>query len=316
MKKESRKYLLFALTVFFICLGFASCKTHQSSEGDDNADKVSAKSLVQVTNISIAPLKDVVELSANSSFLKKNVVKSNANAYIQEVMVNIGDYVEKDAPLYTLKTKEAAALHPLKDTTLNFSGLIKIKSPVSGILVSLDKHPGDYVQDGDQLCAIAAQSSLVFLLDVPFELHGVIKPGMACDIILPDSQIIKGKINAGLPSVDQASQTQSYIVQPSTALKLPENLVARIRVVRSSKSKAATLPKSAVLTDETQSAFWVMKLINDSIAVKILIKKGIETRDAVEILSPGFSTQDRIITTGNYGLGDSARIQITKPGGE
>ena len=54
--------------------------------------------------------------------------------------------------------------------------------------------------------------------------------------------------------------------------------------------------------------FWVMKLINDSMAVKTMIKPGITAGNKVEILSPAFSLQDRIINKGNYGLSDTAFV--------
>ena len=53
-----------------------------------------------------------------------------------------------------------------------------------------------------------------------------------------------------------------------------------------------------------------MKLINDSIAVKTPIKKGIVTDQRVEILEPGFTGADRILLKGNYGLPDTALVRI------
>jgi uncharacterized NAD(P)/FAD-binding protein YdhS len=84
-------------------------------------------------------------------------------------------------------------------------------------------------------------------------------------------------------------------------------------VIKSYKSSAASLPKSAILTDETQADFWVMKMMDSSTAVKTPIKKGIETADRVEILSPVFSNTDKILVTGNYGLGDTAKVKIMTP---
>ena len=57
---------------------------------------------------------------------------------------------------------------------------------------------------------------------------------------------------------------------------IPQNLVAKVKIVKVSKTAAATLPKNSVLSDETQSEFWVMKMINDTTAVKVPVKKGIE----------------------------------------
>jgi len=56
--------------------------------------------------------------------------------------------------------------------------------------------------------------------------------------------------------------------------------------------------------------FWVMKLINDTMAVKTVIKSGIVEGSKIEILSPLFAPGDRIIYKGNYGLRDSAYVTI------
>ena len=49
---------------------------------------------------------------------------------------------------------------------------------------------------------------------------------------------------------------------------------------------------------------------DDTVAIKVPIKKGLETADRVEILAPPLRTSDRILLTGNYGLPDTARVKI------
>ncbi len=57
-----------------------------------------------------------------------------------------------------------------------------------------------------------------------------------------------------------------------------------------------------------------MKLLDDSTAVKIAVKKGIETADKIEIVSPSFNPADRFVLTGNYGLADTAKISLPQSG--
>jgi hypothetical protein len=85
---------------------------------------------------------------------------------------------------------------------------------------------------------------------------------------------------------------------------------AIVSVIKSSRPKAAVLPKSAVLGNETQTDFWVMKLINDTTAIKVTVTKGFENNEEVEIKEPVFLKTDRIILTGSYGLPDTARVII------
>ena len=304
-----------SLPQLFILFGFliilTGCGSNEPSETEEKTD---AKTPVTITNISIEPMAETIDLSAVSSFLKKSSIKSTAIGMIESMDINIGDNVKKGEILFTIKTKEAVALEKAisKDTSLNFQGIIKIKATKDGILSTITHQKGDYVQEADELAVIAEQSSLVFLLEVPFELHKFAKAGESCDIVLADNQHMKGILSSSLPIMDMQSQTEKYIVKPVSAEKLPENLIAKIKIVKRAKLSASVLPKAAVLANETQTDFWVMKLMNDSTAIKVPIKKGIESAEKIEILDPSFKNTDNILLTGNYGLSDTARVTILK----
>ena len=292
---------------------FSSCK--QEGKDSDEEQVPNAKVPVTLCNISVEPISEAIELRGTSQFQKKVAVKANATGYINNITVNIGDDVSLDQLLFTIKTKEASAIDNQKtnaDTSLNFTGVLKIKAQKSGIITTLDHQKGDYVQDGDQLGIISERNSLVFILEVPYEMHDVVKLNGNCEIVLTDNNVIKGIISKELSSVDPVAQTQSYVVKPLSEINIPENLIAKIRIIKNTKENAIVLPKSAILADETQTEFWVMKLINDSTAIKVSVKKGIETKEKVEILEPEFNEKDRIIFTGNYGLADTAKISVEK----
>ncbi len=72
------------------------------------------------------------------------------------------------------------------------------------------------------------------------------------------------------------------------------------------------LPKSSLVTNVTEDSFWVMKLVNDTTAVKVNIKKGIENDSLAQILKPKLDTTSRIILSGAYGLPDTAIVEIVK----
>jgi multidrug efflux pump subunit AcrA (membrane-fusion protein) len=190
--------------------------------------------------------------------------------------------------------------------------LINITSHNGGVVNSISYRRGDYVQEGDEMAVVAEQNSLVFILEVPFELNSYIEKNRNCTILLPDNKQIDGTITEKLPEMEMQSQTVRYIVKPSSTGILPANLIASITLIKSKNEKALILPKKAVLSNETQTEFWVMKLINDTTAIKVVIEKGVENNDEVEITKPEFIISDRIILTGNYGLADTARVAIIK----
>ena len=78
------------------------------------------------------------------------------------------------------------------------------------------------------------------------------------------------------------------------------------------KGNAQILPKDCVLSDELMKDFWVMKLIDDSMAVKVAVRLGMKNGQKVEITNPRFNSKDRILSSGNFGLADTTLIQIVK----
>ena len=115
-----------------------------------------------------------------------------------------------------------------------------------------------------------------------------------------------------MSSVDAVSQTQSVILKVIGKQDVPENLIVKVRISKSSNSNAISLPKEAVLSDETETNFWIMKMINGNTAVKVPIQKGEETHDKVVILSPVLTKNDQIVRTGNYGVADTIQVKVTK----
>ncbi len=260
-------------------------------------------------------LTETIELNATSSFLLKTPVKSLVNGYLRNVFIKEGDFVNKGEVLMNVITKEAQSLgNALSsiDTLIHFKNEIAISAPGSGYISMLNFQSGDYVQDGEQIALISDAKSFAFILQLPYELTSLVKTNKNIKLILPDSSILQGILEKPMPTVDAAAQTQNYIISVNTSRLIPENLLAKVIFVKSSKQNVQTLPKEAILTDETQNNFWVMKLLNDTTAIKITIRKGIETNENVEILEPQFSGKDLILVSGNYGLPDTAKIHVVK----
>lgn len=310
------KFGLFAcLPVGMVCLlALVSCKSNQSSDTSAPADEV--RTSVTVTSVTYQPLQDYIDLNATSAFLQKDFVKSNLNGYIQKANIKFGDYVHRGQILFVLKTKEAQAIGNevnQLDPSFKFSGVNVIKADASGYIGEINHQSGDYVQDGEQLAVINDSRSFVFVMNVPYQYKTYVPVGKQVEITLPDGELFSGTVKPSLPIVDSVSQTQAISLSINSAHNIPVNLVAKVKIVRASKTAAVTLDKRAVLSDESLNNFWVIKMINDSTAIKVPVKTGIETTDKIEIISPEFSPNDKILLTGNYGLGDTALVKIQAP---
>lgn len=268
---------------------------------------------VQIISVTESALGEYVDLPAVSAYFEKSFVKANMNGYVKRTSIKMGQQVEKGQLLFSLVTKEARSIGNTVnklDSGFKFSGISALIANAPGIIVQVNHQQGDYVQDGEAMATISNRNSLVFLLDLPYELNNVISSNKHLEIMLPDGKKLTGLVSGTMPSVDSLAQTQRFIIRVNAVKDLPEGLIGSVRLAKVFHPRAQVLPKSAILSNETEDDFWVMKLINDSTAVKINVDKGIESNDMIEVLRPKFAKSDKIITTGNYGLADTARVKI------
>lgn len=296
---------------------FAACKSGDKKEAAAPAEEKTEAGAtpVTLTEPTTGNMSESIELNATSSYRLRTYVKASATGYLQLVNAEQGRYVTRGQELFVIRTKESQSLGNIitkLDTSLHFDGSIHIKSPGTGFITQLSYRSGDYVQDGEQMAVITDTRSFVFILSLPYELRPYIASNKSLQLLLPDQTVLDGYVEMAMPTVDSVSQTQNYIIKVNTDRQIPENLIAKVKLVKQSRPNTVSLLKSAVLTDEVQSQFWIMKMIDSVTAVKVPVKKGLETADKVEILSPQLMPTDKILLTGNYGLPDTAKVTVIK----
>lgn len=310
-KKQMKKYI--ELFTFIVCIILASCGSpHEVA----NEQMILPKTPVEITTIQYGSVDDELLLFGTTVYLKRNMVTAPIPAFITNVRIKLGDKVNKGDVLYELESKERRALgnSAMKlDTSLANFGIINVKASASGIISTLDKQQsGDYVMEGTQLCTIAESSDLAFQVNVPYEFTPFTKQGTNCTIILPDNSIHKASLTQPLTTMNALAQTQIILAKSNESLFLPENMIVKVAVNKGSDDKKQILPKACVLTDEMMKEYWIMKLTNDSTAVKIQVIIGNKNAERIEIIKPQFNPNDRIICNGNYGLPDTALVKILK----
>ena len=300
--------------VIAFLLGFlVSCKSETT---DTTANTVDPKVSVKTTNVRYDQIDDIISLNGKTVFLKKNAVISSITGYLKKVNVKYGDVVHKNDLLFEIQTKENRALENSgldQELASSKNGIVRILAPSDGIISDLNTNSsGMFVAEGGQLCTIVANREMMVIVNVPYQYNKWIKINKACKIVLPDSTFLDGNIVKIMPVINSISQTQDVLINVRGNRQLPENLNVIVQFIRSSHSKAMLIPKEALLTNEAQQAFWVMKILHDSIAINIPVKKGFENNRMVEILSSNISVNDTLISEGAYGLPDSTIVKVVK----
>ena len=271
---------------------------------------------VQAVQVSTQSLIQYRTFPATSTYPRKSTVTAPVAAYVTGVKVRLGDRVTAGQVLFTLETKERQALgNSIQriDPSLKGFGLLRVTAPSPGIISMLNiQQPGGFLLEGAALCTVAESSQLVFQLNLPYEYHSLAQGRPACTIVLPDSTRLAGTVQAPLASVSPG-QSEIYLVKPDQPQGvIPENLIVQVRLTQTRQPNAQTLPASCVLADETLHNYWVMKLLNDSTAVKVPVTLGVQNPAEIEIKTPTFGPHDRILSTGNYGLADTANVKLTR----
>lgn len=270
------------------------------------------KAIVEAVTFKSGSISEEINFQAQSGYQIKNIVLAPIDCYVQKAFIMTGDKVIAGQVLYEIVTKEGKATEHLKDTIYNNIGIIRIKANNSGIVSSVQTQTGDFVSAGNQMCEISNISSLVFTLQVPFEYNSLIKAGATCQITLPDGNNLHGTVKSELGQMNLDGQTRQYLVKPLTSTFIPENLLATVKVTTKKIDSPQILPVGCLLTDEMMKNFWVMKLINDTTAVKVNVTLGLKNKAEVEIANPTFNPSDRILSSGNYGLTDTALVKVEK----
>jgi hypothetical protein len=298
--------LLVSVIISFL---FYSCGSEK-----DNSEDVNSGTPVTITHPFKTSISDYIELNGSTVFLTKEIVRATFQGYIEKVFKNIGDNVQPGDDLFQIKTIESAAADSLNITFggKQFKGIINLKAQSKGVMTEINYHQGDFVSNGEQLAIVSNPSSLRVKLNVPYEDNLKVKIGSNCLINLPDGITIPGTIEKNVPVVDPVTQTQKYFIKLNQTYNIPDSLNVIVKTPYKTFKDATVIPKSSLLTNVTEDNFWIMKLINDTTALRVDIQKGVENDSLVQILSPKLSTEDRIVKTGAYGLPDTAKVEIVK----
>lgn len=299
-------------TIFFsifIIASFTACNHKQNNEED-----IPPRSTVSVTTIQKGTMMHGEQLSATAQYLRHYTVAAPVAGYVHFVKINFNDHVTKGQLLYTLETKERKALGNINSDATNPNyGLINVYAPMSGIVTAIPQsQTGVFVTEGSALCNISDINSLYFQLNIPYEYSKYVKPNTSCVITFPDNTTINARLKNPIIQANTGLQTIPYMAMPEMNRYIPENLITTANLVTYINNDATLLPKTAVLSDELMQKFWVMKLVNDTTAIKVPVTIGTQNDSLVEIKNPILNGNDKILVSGNYGLSDTALVKVLK----
>jgi hypothetical protein len=286
---------------------FSSCNNSGPTE-NEQTPVVSVKT----TPVVKGDIENMVSFNGSTVYLKKNMVTSPIAGYVVNANVKFGQEVKIGDILFEIQTRENKALASDKSSGVD-PVTVKVKAISGGFINELNvNEPGVFIAEGGNLCNIVDIKDLVVKVNVPFEYNSLLNRERRCIMRLADNTTITGSVIRILPVVDEVNQTQTVLIKPETNRQLPENLNLTVIFSNEKHNQTLLISRSALMANETQSEFWVMKIEAGNMAVKVPVIKGIVNDTVAEIISTGLKVNDLIIREGAYGLPDSSTIRIVK----
>jgi membrane fusion protein (multidrug efflux system) len=109
--------------------------------------------------------------------------------------------------------------------------------------------------------------------------------------------------------VDASSGTFKVTVEVrDQSRRLKPGMFGRIGIVYDTHSEATLVPKQAVLSQDDESAVYIVR---GDTAYRQLVIRGFENSTYVEVLT-GLAPGDEVITTGQTNLRDSSRVEVIR----
>jgi RND family efflux transporter MFP subunit len=184
-----------------------------------------------------------------------------------------------------------------------------IVSPLSGQVVKRLVSVGEQVDGtaGQPVVEIANLADVEVAASVPADQLWRVHAGQTAEITCDarPNRDITGTVIAIAPSVDP--QTNAAIVRlrvgnSDRALKV--GMFAQVHIALGEKKGVLTVPPSAISKSEGVAAVYV---VDKDVATRTKVTLGLETADAVEIVS-GLKEGQTILTSAVHGLGEQARL--------
>jgi len=211
---------------------------------------------------------------------------------------------------------DLAAARSAAVTARRSQELATLRSPLAGVVTRMSAVLGSSVDASQTLVEIADPAALDIVFNVSPAEAGRIRAG---DTLMLSGRDAAGgeslgtativSVGAALDSVSRAVAVRARTTRAtSRALRIGESVFGRI--VTAVHADAITVPIAALVPDGDEFQVFVVDARGIAHARPVRVGGRSETR--VEILD-GIAAGERVVTTGAYGVTDSARIRLDQP---
>jgi multidrug efflux pump subunit AcrA (membrane-fusion protein) len=187
---------------------------------------------------------------------------------------------------------------------------VPLVASAAGIVIRRSAARGAEVAEGAELFALAPRRSLVFEAHVPVADAGRVRPGQAARIVMEDGTAIAATVARRLPQAGAADQSALVWLEAAAPPAGAIDRFATAHISTGSERRAVVVPDSALVEDDLTGAVRIAVVGRTGTATWVTIRLGSAGAGWHELLSPALGAGTRVVTSGQRGLPDSARVSI------
>ena len=249
---------------------------------------------------------------AEAQMHKADATFAYAEQSIQKQLISKREY---DQANFDMQTQRAAV-----QTARLQLAYTRITAPVGGVIAERSVKVGNLIQANQSLFRIVGMDPLQAVLNVPERQLGILKAGQAVQL---EADALSGRKFTGnilriAPVVDPASGTFRVTCEfRDKTGTLKPGMFGRIDIVYDHRDEALTIPRSALIEEDGETAVFVVDNAPIKTAVAEADKNGKQAKDAsgkdakdakaIVAAMPGFVAHRRLVKTG---YSDGEKIEI------
>ncbi len=201
--------------------------------------------------------------------------------------------------------ESAKASLNLAKLELSYTNVI---APISGVVAQRMVKEGNLVTLNSTVYRIVNTQYLEAVMNVPEREMALIKAGMpvAMTVDAIPGETFQGKVDRVSPVMDAGSGTFRVTCAFISNQILRAGMFGRFEIMFDSRENVLTIPRVAILEDESEPAVYIAK---NNKAVRTVIKTGYSNGELVEVTS-GLKAGDRVITAGKVAVRNGTLVNL------
>ena len=204
---------------------------------------------------------------------------------------------------YDLESAQASL--DLAQLELSYTNIV---APFDGVIAQRMVKPGNLIALNAPVFRIVDNSSLEAPLNVPEREMATLRAGMPLRMVVDSApgKVFEGRVDRVSPVVDAGRGTVRVVAAFEGSSELRPGMFGRIEVVYDERPDALTLPRTALLEENGETAVYVVR---DKKAVRVLVQLGYVNGEIAEVRS-GLQEGEQVITAGKVAVRDGSEVEI------